>query len=79
MKITWLGHSAFRLETATAKILIDPFFTGNPSFRSTVEEASRGVTHILLTHGHGDHIGDTLSLVEDAADASRTLPVVANP
>ncbi len=79
MKITWYGHAAFRLDFADKAVLIDPFFTGNPSFRSTVEEAARGVTHILLTHGHGDHIGDTLSLVEDAADASQTLPVVANP
>lgn len=79
MKITWYGHAAFRLDFADKAVLIDPFFTGNPSFRSTVEDASRGVTHILLTHGHGDHVGDTVSLVEDAADASRTLPVVANP
>lgn len=79
MKITWFGHAAFRLDFADKAVLIDPFFTGNPTFRSTVEEAARGVTHILLTHGHGDHIGDTISIVEDAADASRTLPVVANP
>ena len=32
MKITWLGHSAFRIETGKARILIDPFFTGNPGF-----------------------------------------------
>jgi len=79
MKITWFGHAAFRLDFADKAVLIDPFFTGNPSFNSTVEEAARGVTHILLTHGHSDHVGDTVSLVEDAADASRTLPVVANP
>ncbi|MDI4655504.1 metal-dependent hydrolase [Xanthobacter autotrophicus] len=79
MKITWFGHAAFRLDFADKAVLIDPFFTGNPSFNSTVEDASRGVTHILLTHGHSDHVGDTVSLVEDAADASRTLPVVANP
>lgn len=79
MKITWFGHAAFRLDFADKAVLIDPFFTGNPTFRSTVEEAARGITHILLTHGHSDHVGDTLSIVEDAADASRTLPVVANP
>ncbi|MEP9355901.1 metal-dependent hydrolase [Xanthobacter sp. KR7-65] len=79
MKITWFGHAAFRLDFGDKAVLIDPFFTGNPTFRSTVEEAARGITHILLTHGHSDHVGDTLSIVEDAADASRTLPVVANP
>ncbi|MCF3641397.1 metal-dependent hydrolase [Rhizobium sp. TRM95111] len=63
MKITWLGHSAFRIETAKAKILIDPFFTGNPAFdESTRRDATAGLTHVLLTHGHGDHVGDTLAI-----------------
>ncbi len=63
MKITWLGHSAFRIETTTAKILIDPFFTGNPAFAGQDRKAAtEGLTHILLTHGHGDHVGDTISI-----------------
>ncbi|OLP58446.1 metal-dependent hydrolase [Xaviernesmea oryzae] len=66
MKITWLGHSAFHLETATAKILIDPFFTGNPAFdEATRKDAAAGLTHILLTHGHGDHVGDTIKLAQE--------------
>lgn len=79
MKITWLGHAAFRLDFSGKTVLIDPFYTGNPSFKGTVEEATRGVSHILLTHGHSDHIGDTISIVEEAADAAREVPVVANP
>ncbi|HEV7435337.1 MAG TPA: metal-dependent hydrolase [Pseudorhizobium sp.] len=66
MKITWLGHSAFRIETAKAKILLDPFFTGNPGFSGLdAREAAEGITHILLTHGHGDHVGDTVSLANE--------------
>ncbi|AXV15054.1 metal-dependent hydrolase [Neorhizobium sp. SOG26] len=67
MKITWLGHSAFRIETAKAKILIDPFFTGNPAFSGQdAKTAAEGITHILLTHGHGDHVGDTVQLARES-------------
>ncbi|ACK49712.1 beta-lactamase domain protein [Methylocella silvestris BL2] len=58
MKLVWLGHSAFRVELDGAVILIDPFLSGNPKFNGSVAEASAGATHIVLTHGHDDHIGD---------------------
>jgi L-ascorbate metabolism protein UlaG (beta-lactamase superfamily) len=64
MKITWYGHSAFRVEAGGATILIDPFLTGNPSFDATVDDVSEGVSHVLLTHGHNDHVGDTLAILE---------------
>jgi L-ascorbate metabolism protein UlaG (beta-lactamase superfamily) len=63
MKLTWYGHSAFRVETGDAKILIDPFLTGNPSWDKGWEGPAEGVTHVLLTHGHGDHLGDTVEIV----------------
>ncbi|GAU85206.1 metal-dependent hydrolase [Bosea sp. BIWAKO-01] len=64
MKLTWFGHSAFRLDLPGASLLIDPFFTGNPAFEGNAAEASKGVSHIVITHGHGDHIGDTLAIAE---------------
>lgn len=64
MKITWFGHSAFRLEFGSAVVLIDPFLTGNATFTGTVDEASRGATHVVLTHGHADHVGDTVSIAK---------------
>jgi L-ascorbate metabolism protein UlaG (beta-lactamase superfamily) len=64
MKLTWYGHSAFRIETGEAKILIDPFLTGNSSWGKGWEEAAEGVTHVLLTHGHNDHLGDTLPILK---------------
>ena len=62
MKITWFGHSTFRLDFAGKVVLIDPFFTGNPAFDGDRERAAEGATHILITHGHGDHIGDAVEI-----------------
>jgi L-ascorbate metabolism protein UlaG (beta-lactamase superfamily) len=65
MNLTWLGHSGFRLEIADTVILIDPWLTGNPMFPADRRaEALAGATHVLLTHGHGDHTGDTLAIAK---------------
>ena len=64
MQITWFGHSAFRLDFAGNAVLIDPFFSGNPAFVSDKVAAIKGVSHIVLTHGHGDHVGDTLDIAK---------------
>jgi L-ascorbate metabolism protein UlaG (beta-lactamase superfamily) len=72
MKITWLGHSSFRIEVEAAVLLVDPWLTGNPMFPETDREAAiAGATHILLTHAHGDHVGDTLSMAK-----ALSIPVV---
>lgn len=64
MNLIWLGHSAFRIETGGAVILIDPFLSGNPKFTGDVAQATAGATHIILTHGHDDHIGDTVAIAK---------------
>ena len=64
MRVIWYGHSAFRLEFADKVVLIDPFFTGNPGFSGDAKTAGEGATHILVTHGHGDHIGDTVDIAK---------------
>ena len=64
MKITWFGQSAFRLEIKDAVLLIDPFITGNETCPVSVEDVSKGVTHILLSHGHDDHVGDTVDIAK---------------
>ena len=66
MKITWLGHSGFRLEIEDAVILIDPWLSGNPMFpEARRAEAIAGATHLLLTHGHSDHTGDILAIARE--------------
>ncbi len=63
MKITWLGHASFRIEIGDQILLLDPWFTGNPVFpEDRRAEVIAGATHILLTHGHGDHSGDAPAL-----------------
>jgi L-ascorbate metabolism protein UlaG (beta-lactamase superfamily) len=62
--MTWLGHSGFRIETGGKVLLIDPFLTGNPKFQGSVEHAAEGCTHIILTHGHDDHVGDTVAIAK---------------
>ena len=64
MKMTWLGHSGFRIETSNAVILIDPFITGNPRFQGSPEAAAENCTHIILSHGHDDHVGDTVAIAK---------------
>ena len=56
MKITFLGHSGFRIETADRVLLLDPWLRGNPMFdEARFDEAIAGATHILISHGHSDH------------------------
>lgn len=65
MKITWLGHSAFRIETGQAIILVDPFISQSPSgSKLDFDSVTKGVTHIALTHGHGDHTGDVIRIAK---------------
>jgi L-ascorbate metabolism protein UlaG (beta-lactamase superfamily) len=70
MEVRFLGHACFELADGDTNVLIDPFLTGNPKAAIGADDAA--ATAILLTHGHGDHIGDTVSI------AKRTgAPVVA--
>lgn len=60
MKIKFYGHSCFALESDNKTILIDPFFTGNPVAGSIPPDLRPDL--ILVTHGHGDHLGDAVEI-----------------
>ncbi len=63
--ITWLGHSGFRIEAGGKTLLVDPWLRGSPSFdESRFDEATRGATHLLLSHGHFDHAANAKEIVE---------------
>jgi L-ascorbate metabolism protein UlaG (beta-lactamase superfamily) len=67
--LTWLGHAAFLLESDEGKqIYIDPWLTGNPKTPDELRNPER-VDIIAVTHGHGDHVGDTVALSQKFPDA----------
>lgn len=72
MKLQYLGHSGIRLEDGSFTLLIDPFLTGSSTAPMGWEQAAQGATHVLLTHGHGDHVGDTVAIA-----GANGIPVVA--
>lgn len=59
MRITWFGHSNFLLEADGKRVLIDPFFDGNPKAPISWESVGK-VDAVLLTHDHRDHLGQTV-------------------
>ncbi len=73
MQLTYYGHAAFQIDTGRAKILFDPFISGNPHTADVVTADELSPDVIVLTHAHGDHWGDTM----DIARRSGAL-VVAN-
>ncbi len=70
MQVRFLGHACFELSDGDTTVLIDPYLSGNP--KAAISAGDAAASAILLTHGHGDHIGDTVDI------AKRTgAPVVA--
>jgi L-ascorbate metabolism protein UlaG (beta-lactamase superfamily) len=62
MEIRFLGHACFSLSDGDTTVLIDPFLTGNPKAAASADEVD--ATTLLLTHGHVDHVGDTVAIAK---------------
>jgi L-ascorbate metabolism protein UlaG (beta-lactamase superfamily) len=59
---TWYGHATHGIETGRYQLVIDPFFEGNPS--TSISPEAVEADFILVSHGHGDHIGDALAIAQ---------------
>jgi L-ascorbate metabolism protein UlaG (beta-lactamase superfamily) len=61
-KLTWYGHATLGLETGGYKLIIDPFFSGNPAASTSADAVE--ADFILVSHGHGDHVGDGVAIAK---------------
>jgi L-ascorbate metabolism protein UlaG (beta-lactamase superfamily) len=76
MEIRFLGHACFELTEGDTRVLVDPFLTGNP--KAAVEAGDVDPTHIFLTHGHADHIGDTVDIAKRTGAQTVAIVELAN-
>src|SRR5438270_1359154 len=76
MEVRFLGHACFTLSDGGSTVLVDPFLTGNPKAAISADDVS--ATTILLTHGHGDHIGDTVSIAKRTEAPVMAIVELAN-
>jgi L-ascorbate metabolism protein UlaG (beta-lactamase superfamily) len=76
MELRFLGHSAFALSDGGATVLVDPFLTGNPRAAASADELD--ATAILLTHGHRDHLGDTVAIAKRTGATVVAIVELAN-
>lgn len=68
IKITWLSHSAFALDIDGHPVLLDPFITGNPLAAAELDDLA--AEYILISHGHGDHVGDAVEIARRVGAAT---------
>ena len=74
IKYTYYGHASFLLDDGTSKVLTDPFLTGNPLAAIQADEVE--CDYILLTHAHGDHLGDAPAIAKRTAAMVLDIPEV---
>jgi L-ascorbate metabolism protein UlaG (beta-lactamase superfamily) len=75
-QVRFLGHACFTISDGTTTVLIDPFLSGNPKAAVSAEDVSAST--ILLTHGHGDHIGDTVDIAKRTGAPVMAIVEIAN-
>jgi len=76
VKLTFLGHAACLIESGDHSVAIDPFLTGNPVASCAADDLNP--THIALTHGHDDHLGDTVTIAKRTGATVHAVFELAN-
>jgi L-ascorbate metabolism protein UlaG (beta-lactamase superfamily) len=76
MEVRFLGHACFTLSDGDTTVLIDPFLSGNPKAAIGADDVS--ATTVLLTHGHGDHYGDTVAIAKRTGATAVAITEIAN-
>jgi L-ascorbate metabolism protein UlaG (beta-lactamase superfamily) len=76
MDIRFLGHACFELRDGDTSLLVDPFLTGNPKAAASADDHEPSA--ILLTHGHADHLGDTVAIAKRAGSPVVAIVELAN-
>ena len=74
LKYTYYGHACFLLDDGTHKVLADPFLTGNPKAAITANDVA--CDYILVSHAHGDHLGDAASIAKRTGATIVAIPEV---
>jgi len=74
-RFTWYGHAAAGLEIDGQKVIVDPFLNGNPA--ATISPEAVEADFILLSHGHGDHLGDTVAIAKRTGATVITVNEIA--
>lgn len=76
LKLTFYGHAALGLEVDGYQLLVDPYLKGNPS--ASIKSTEVKADYILVTHGHGDHLGDTIDIAKRTGAPVITVVEIAD-
>ena len=76
MEVRFLGHACFELSDGDTRVLIDPFLTGNPKAAIAADDVNPAA--ILVTHGHADHLGDTVDIAKRTGAPVVSMVEIAN-